>query len=440
MSAAPLRAEGGRRFERHGRSHPDGWARYTNPSRFVAVYRRYPVTFALLAPYLMLILPPAFIFGNREVWFLIEVAAIALAGAFLLEFVEPKQKGPSAPTNTAGEYGRGLFYLSFFAIAVGSIVGAAAAYEGKGSVTAMIAMADSSGLIGAIDSLTNGWVVVGVGMLFAAYVGAQCTRRAALFTLAIAILGEAIAAYFTQRTAPLFAFVTFLVVMAVLLGVVRPRVVLVGILATLLLWPTVFELRNQLRLEQGVAVSDAVTAFDRLRFDLQFGRGAELKVPLDVDVPGFLRNPTPIDMLRYGTVPRFLDPERDLVSTGQVINVALGGGIASAYNFGPVTTAYVLEGPFYLFLYYFLLAVFFRRVWRQGTRITPMRVALVALVFNGPLGWFSTFPDTVISVLQSLVSAVPLFVVLHLLRHHQGRRRGRGFVIGGHMPGSRPLA
>lgn len=413
MTQAPSRVGSERSVKRNPR---DGWERFANHGPLVAVYRRFPTTVTLLAPYLFLILPPAFAFGNPQVWFLIEVALIALAGTFLPDLAWPRRKRLEVQTGAEGS-ARGLFPVAFFAISTSSVVGIAAAYLGKGSVAAQIGVTETSvGLIGTLDSLIRGWAIVGVGLLFAAYICNQISRKSFLVTLSIPVASAVGSAYFTQITAPVFGLITFVAMMALFLGVLKLRVAIIGMISILVIWPTVFEFRNELRMQEGVRVSESVSAMDRVRFDLLFARGQELDVPLDIEVPGVLVHPSLADMLRYGLVPRFLDPEREIVSTGRVINVALGGNSSSSYTFGPVTTAYVLEGPVYLFLYYFLLSVYVNVLWRRGTKITPTRLALLALVFSGPLGWFSTFPDTTIGMLQNMVSALPLLLALSLVR------------------------
>ncbi|MCC2594328.1 hypothetical protein LKO27_13025 [Tessaracoccus sp. OS52] len=355
-------------------------------------------------------------FQNRHAWFLMAVALIAIAGTLLPEILRP-QSGRLLPSHNIGEYGTGLPGLACIAISVSSAVGVLAAVGGKGSVSAQVGVSDAAGgLVASIDSLTAGWTPVGIGLLFAAYVGRECSRRFVVTVLCIPIAAEVINVSLTQITAPAVEFFTFLATFALLFGVVRARIVVVAVLAVLIAWPTVFEIRNQLREAAGVTVSDSVDAFDRLRFDLQYSRALELHTPLDLEVPGFLQHPTPWDLLRYGLVPRFVDPDRDEVSTGRVLNVALGGSRESSYSFGPVTNAYVLEGPVYLFFYYVAVSLLVAVIWRRGARITPIRMVLLALMFHGPLGWFSTFPDNLIGTLQDLASSLPLIVTLSFLR------------------------
>lgn len=412
----PLHGPERARNTKHG-SALDGWERYRKPAKFTRIYRRFPGTITLVAPYIFLIIPPAIAFGNADVWFLIAVATLAVAGTLLPELFLSKARLNSPLSTNASQYGVGLFSVSLFAIIVSSVVDIAAAYGGKGSVAVQIGIADAgSGIFGTLDSITGGWAIAGTGILFAAYIGGQCSRQSFFSIIAYMLVSEGVVAYFTQITAPLLSKFIFLSMLLLLFGLIRIRVVIIGILIALIVWPIMFDIRNELRTAEGVVVSEEVDAFDRIRFDLQFARAKELEVPLEIEVPSHLQHPSVVDVLRFGLIPRFLDPDREIISTGQVINVALGGTITSAYTFGPVTTAYVLEGPIYLLAFYFLLSVYVNLVWRKGTKITPTRLVLLSLVFSGPLGWFATFPDATIGMLQSLVSCLPILFLLFILR------------------------
>lgn len=404
-------------------AHSERWIFFSKPTKLVAFFRRMPTTTLIMAPYLLLFLPPAFIFRNPAVWFLIGVALVALCGTVLVDLLWPRTRRKPAPQKALERYGRGLFYLAFSAVAISSVVGLLAALAGKGSVAVQTGRAEiSSGFIAALDGFIGSWGVVGIGLLVAAYLGGKCSRKEFFFTIAVGVLGAAVGVIFTQITAPLFSQITFLVTFLIFFGLIKFRTVIIGIFATLYVWPSIFEVRNLLRVANGVKVSDHVSAFDRLRFDLQFSRAMELNIPLDVSAPGFLQHPTILDILRFGLIPRILDPDRAMVSTGHVINIALGGSTTSAYTFGPVTTIYVLEGPIFLFFYYAMLAVLVNWVWQGGTRITPVRLMLLATLFSGPLGWFSTQPDALIGAVQSVTASVPLLIALSMLSKNSRRR------------------
>lgn len=386
------------------------------------MYRRFPATFTLLAPYVLLILPTAFFYGNYEIWKLIGVTSIAVAGTFLPELLWPRPK-QSIPAHNADQYGRGLFVISLFSLLVSSVIGLAAAFFGKGSVAAQIGLTSgASGALSTLDSFTSSWQITGSALLLAAYIGGQCTKKRLLLILLIPVGSKLVSVVFTQITAPFFEFASFLACLLLLLGVLRVRTFVIGLITVLIIWPTVFEIRNDLREQRNVAVDESVESFDRLRFDLQYGRAFEVTLPLNIEAPGVLLHPTPLDMVRYGIIPRVLDPDRAIVSTGIVLNMALGGSSTSSNSFGPVMNAYVLEGPVYLFLYYFTLAVCLNLIWKRGMKLTPVRLVLIALILSGPLGWFSSFPDRTIGMFQGLSAALPLFFILFLLREQRRKK------------------
>ena len=401
----------------------NGWSRYVQPSRLTTTLQRFPVTFAVLVPYVALILPLAIWNQNPSIGYIVGIGSIAVASCFTIELLTGPRSGRRYPSTNAVEYGRGIYKLAVASIIVSSAVSVLAAYSGKGSVAAQIGLVDGSGPISTLDSLVGGWGILAIGLLLTAYLGDQCSRRELFGNILVLVVGNLAEVYFTGRTAPQLEMITFLATILLLLGVIRVRVALVALVVVLVVWPTTFELRNQLRMEAGVTVDANVSAFDRIRFDEQIARAEVLEPPVTVDYDGVLQHPGVFEFLRFGLVPRVLDPDRKLVSTGLVLNVALGGSTTSAFTFLPVTNTYVLEGPVFLVIWYAALALFVLAVWRNGKSITPMRMMVLALVLSGPLGWFSTYPDRVIGVLQSLVSGIPLFVAVAMIHARSARRR-----------------
>lgn len=85
---------------------------------------------------------------------------------------------------------------------------------------------------------------------------------------------------------------------------------------------------------------DTIGAYDRLRYNEQVSRAAQIpELPVEVGQPDL------VEIIRYGLVPRILDPDRPNLGTAKKINAYLGGGTTSAYTFLPVTTLYVLQVP-----------------------------------------------------------------------------------------------
>ena len=393
------------------------WESFKNPSRISSLYRRFPTTMWIATPYLILFLPPAFLFGNPGKWFLVKVAAIALMGTFIVDLLMSSANQRAVYSEYSPKYGRPLFLLAFTATSISTLISVAASFLGKGSVAAQTgAISSSAGFIGILDSLTNHWAEAGVGLAVAAGLFHACSKGEMVTTILIAVTGSLITAYNTQITNPLFSRIAFIAFFLLLFGLIRFRTILIGIAITLVAWGPIFEIRNQLRTDAGVYVSEIVTAYDRIRFDLQFAKGQELPSPLEVYAPGILQNPTPLDILQYGFVPRFLNPDRDIVSTGHLINIALGGSETSAYTFGPITTLYVLEGAGFVFLYYAAIALFINIIWNVGNYPSPVQIMILALALSGPIGWFSTQPDALIAFFQSLVASVPLLIALAFIR------------------------
>ncbi|MCK2035915.1 hypothetical protein KZC51_07180 [Microbacterium sp. SSW1-49] len=382
-------------------------------------------------PYLIVILPQALWNGNEHIDFIVGVFAIAFIAGLLSEIfiglVRASSEGRTRPARAASalsrlnEYGPGLRRSAYFVSTVGAIVGVLSAAAGIGSIQSQVGLLVVSAPLSMASALVGGWPVIGVALLLAARLAGQITGRRFWLWVAAITLGQLVESYLTAITATLMAFATSLMMIFLLFGMIRVRSAVAAVVAVLLVWPLVYDVRNDARQASGVSVSSDVGAFDRLRLDQQVARAAEIEqVPLDLGQPG------PVEMLRFGLIPRFLDPDRPTISTGIKINVYLGGSSTSGYSFLPVTTAYVLGGPLSVGLWYAFWAFFLALTLRGGKGLTVTRIVLVALVLTGPLGWFSTFPDRTISVIQFFVSSLPILLFLAVERALHRRRAASG--------------
>lgn len=381
-------------------------------------------------PYLVLILPQALWNENEHTGFIFGVFAIAICASLFVEiFIDLIRASKRGHTRGAGdvaaegarsrlnEYGPGLRRSAYFVSTVGAVVGVLSAAVGIGSIQSQVGLLVVSAPLSMATALVGGWPVIGVALLLAARLAGQITGRRFWLWIAAITFGQLIESYLTAITATLMAFATSLMMVLLLFGMIRIRSAIVAVIAVLLVWPLVYDIRNDARQSSGVSVSADVGAFDRLRLDQQVARAAEIQeVPLDLGQPG------PAEMVRFGLIPRFLDPDRPTISTGIKINVYLGGSSTSGYSFLPVTTAYVLGGPLYVVFWYAFWALFLSITLRGGNRLTVTRIVLVALVLTGPLGWFSTFPDRTISVIQFFVSFLPILLFLTVERALRRRR------------------
>ncbi|MGC4794316.1 hypothetical protein ACLQ3H_09390 [Micromonospora saelicesensis] len=187
------------------------------------------------------------------------------------------------------------------------------------------------------------------------------------------------------------------------------EVVILGVVL-LLAWPTLFAVRNDIRVEGGVSVADDVSAQDRMRLDLQLAHAAEYDVPVDVGQPG------PSEFVRYGLVPRILDADRPTISTGALINQYLGGSATSSYSFLALGNVYFLVGWLGVPVYFAGWAALALLLLRARGAPGPIRLSLFCFVLAGPLLWSSGYPDAMIAFLQHTVAALPVFVLLLLLK------------------------
>lgn len=380
--------------------------------------REFPVATLVFMPYAVLILPQAIIFNNEYIGFIVRVMMLAVVPALAVEALTRRRSPRPLRVERVGDL-RGLLVLAALVSLIGAVSGILRALAGVGSVFAQVVGASSSSLVvTALSSLTP-FATVGIALVAYVYIAGGCSRRTCLVYVAGALAAQAVIAYLNAITASFFAFAIAAALVLLYLGIISLRHCAAMGLLILVLWPTIFVLRNEARRAGGVAVSSRVGAFDRLRYDLQITRAAELGHSLDIPTPG------PLEMLRYGLIPRFLDPGRPPLSTGSAINVYLGGTAESSFTFLPVTTTYVVAGPLAVIALYALWALVVRVLLKGGHRVTWVRVAVLALLIDGPLGWFATYPDATVGFLQSVVSLLVIGMLFLLLKWLRRPRRAQ---------------
>ena len=286
----------------------------------------FPTSTIVAAPYLLLVLPVALLNSNDSLAFIAMLVALAVLGSAVPEVLLARV-GPVgqdwARSLVDGRHADrfpprlGRVAVTVAVVSIGAdLLGAA---QGRGSIfTQVSGVLPTSGLVLA-SSLFDAWSVAAVALLFAASIsGGMRSGRLLVWILALVMTQVAVAS-FTGITAPLFGFVGFVAFFLLLVGAVRLRLLLVVAALVLLVWPTVFEVRNELRSSGGVLVDQSVTSLDRLRFDQQVARAEGLPGPRDIGQPSVA------EAIRFGLVPRLLDPDRGIISTGFLINSYFGG-------------------------------------------------------------------------------------------------------------------
>lgn len=392
------------------------WAHVRPTAALVRVLRRAPVTTMVVAPYALLILPAAAVTANPAITFIAGVLCFAVLGSIAVEMLPLWRFDPRRLTASVARlerYGRSLFWIGAACTLLGGMSGLINAFNGVGTITAQLSSAQAQNSFGTFMTLFGTWIYSGPALLIAAHLAGRCSRREVGLLLILALATQVGRATLTTITAPLISYLIFLLAMSLYFGLLKVRHCLLIALVVLAIWPTVFALRNQLRVEAGVLVSNQIDAFDRLRYDQQIARAEFLPVGLDLGQPSL------IEIVRYGVLPRFIDADRPSISTGALINAYLGGSAKSSLTFLPVTTLYVLEGPFQTVFFYACLALAVGLLLRGGSALSPVRIVMFALILSGPLDWFAIYPDSTIGAIQGAIASLPILVAISPAARHR---------------------
>jgi hypothetical protein len=370
------------------------------------VLQVFPASLFVVAPYFGFIIPIAIIESNPQLSFLLGLLGLALLGTLAAELLLLPlrlRRGSSLPTTAPRD--TALKVMTIAVIVVAALARIAFIASGGGSLLSQLT-GEQRSTFTSIASLFAAWNLFAVGLLFASAMRGIFSKRIAwLGTLLLAFI-ELWGALQTTVTAPLVQFVSAVLLFALVLGFVRLRTLVIALLVVLLAWPTLYTLRNALRAEAGASVDRSVSAWDRLRFDEQLTAVAQFNVPVNAGQPDAFQ------VIRYGIVPRVLDPGRPSVSSARLINQLLGGSATSSFNFLSIGTLYFFYGPLGIVVFYFIAAVALCLMISRAVRAGPIGLCMVALAVSYLFGWQLTFPDTVMGYLQALVSFLPILVLL----------------------------
>ncbi|RLP94454.1 hypothetical protein [Micromonospora sp. CV4] len=383
------------------------------------ILRRYPITILVLAPYALLFVPMAVVYANPKSTFILQLLGAALVGTLLVETAalaaRPQRRWRPGITAVNASH-RHLYVVARLVAVISVAASITAAQAGQGTIFTQLGDEVAASPVARVAALSAGWSYLAFALLLASFLGGRANRVRVLCWIGLLVAGQVATAALTGITSPLFGYLSFIAGAGAICGLFRVReVVLLGAVI-LLAWPTLFALRNDIRADGGVSVAYDVTAGDRLRLDLQLTHAAEYDAPVDVGQPG------PTEFVRYGLVPRILDPDRPAISTGALINQYLGGTATSSYSFLALGNVYFLVGWLGVPLYYAGWTALAVLLLRARAAPGPIRLSLFCFVLAGPLLWSSGYPDAMIAFLQHLVAALPVFAVLLLLK---GRVRGR---------------
>lgn len=391
--------------------------------RFTRAIRRYPVTASVVMPYALLILPSGIINDNPALGFIIGVFFIAFLTSLIIEtflgFVDSKGSERTRAPRDFSPYkvfiSRLGVFLTFFGLSASLIT----ASLGVGTIDSVVGISTaSSSAFVTLLALLSGWDIVGTGLvMWARANGALGGKR--FYTIVLAALAmKFVHVIMLGITVQLWRYLICVFFLLIYFKLIKFRTIIAVMIIVLIAWPVFFQARNDIRADRGIAVSAQVDASDRLRYDLQIARAEGIPPGIDI---GQLDNP--LEILRFGLIPRFLDSDRGEVSTGRLINQYLGGTATSAFTFLPVTTSYVLGDWYGTVALYAWWSFFTFVLLRNGRRTSPYRVAIFAILLVGPLNWFTVHPDSAIGFLQDCVAALPIFVLMAF--HMRQRSRAK---------------
>ncbi|MFF3855562.1 hypothetical protein [Micromonospora sp. NPDC002575] len=398
-------------------------------SRLTWLIQLHPVTILVLAPYAILVVPMAVAHDNPETGFIVMLLGLALTGTIVGEVVVRGRRRTRGQWQRELEHANAghprLFLLARLVAVVSIAADLVGTLYGRGTIFTQLTGEAARSPVALVSSLFTGWRYVALALLVASLVGGHA-RRSAFLRWTAALVGiQVVLVLVTAISEPMIAYLSFVVAVTAICGVLRPRHVVIVAAVLFLAWPTLYAVRNEIRADGGVHVAEEVTAAERLRFDLQVTLAADYDVPVDLNQPG------PAEILRYGLVPRLLDPGRPPLSTGAAINDYLFGISTSSYTFLPVGTVYFLDGRRGVVLFYAFWAMVVGILLRVRGGPGPVRLSCLALVVGGPLGWTSAYPDAMIGLIQHMVAASPLLLLIRLTR---GSTAGRGPVTVGRLP------
>lgn len=376
----------------------------------------------LLAQYVPFAIVPAYYAGNERADFIAGLLAVAVASAAVVETIAAPLHRRPAPSGAAG--GPDVITGARRVAAVAIIVALLSTAAGVGSYSAGIGQTAIPSL-GPILTPLRPWTYIATGLLLWSWRAGQCTRASALRWLGALASVELLYGIASARMAPSAAALFTIASGAVIFGLLRGRVLIAAGLVGVLAWPTLAIIRNERRTAAGAAgFHGGYDAKSRLRMDQLIGTASDYRPGMDVGQPADL------DIVRYGLVPRALDPDRPTVATGVLLNELRGGGPFSSYTFMLIGNVWLLGG-WIVFVGYWAGVAALIAVLLARREAGPWAAALLVLAVQYLVWMGCTYPDAMIGFLQSLVSlAVAWLLVSHSRRwprsgdvHRPGRAR-----------------
>lgn len=375
---------------------------------FSSTLRRFPITLLSGVHHILLVLVPALLYSNPHGSLLFGIVAVALTCSFFTELILDRFRRKSATTITNGYLAPIPSFPVWVVLAVGVAADTLSSIGGARSYSVQLGEAQRSGWVAFLTPF-SAWSIAGIVMVLWLWRTGRVSPKPAATVIGIVCALKLSVGLSNGIVGASIAYVLTVLIVAIWLGLLSVAqfggMLAIGLFA----WPVWFGIRNQIRSEVvGEYISDA-NPFERMRLDEQMAT-ARLVIPR----PAILEPPTWLTILRTGLLPSTIDPDRPPIDVGTRFSVALGGTETNA-------TSATLLGNVLVFLGWPGLIIF--SIAMSGMMVLVLRGRTVwsfssaALIYMHGLSFASTYPVSVVRILQSLVSLIFLFALFSVLSY-----------------------
>jgi hypothetical protein len=366
------------------------------PVRFFALF---PVSAVFLLQYVAFVVYPELRDPTGSAGLIFLLIVVGVGGALWAELLLHPLSVPRPQNDYRAS--RPAILLVFVIGATASLVALAA---GAGTYETQIGTRS----VGAIASFVTPflpWKDFGVWLAIWSSGNQAVSKKFAGGLFAFSILLDLYVAIVDARVAPFFATTLVTFVLALLSGLVKVRSLVIAAALVALLWPPLFNLRNERRVEVG---ANAAELEQESSSRLELNKFVAVLPVLESSV----RQPDVdyLKVLRFGFIPRVLDPGRGTLNTANDLSVAANFGDKNAFSTTVFGDVYFLGGGVFGLLFYSIsvgaIATYLRK---RGSAMAFLAFGLVLLNFVWiELAW----PNTLASFIQNMISLV--FAMLFL--------------------------
>lgn len=363
---------------------------------------RFPVTILLGFQVTAMIVVPAALKGTQPLGLITAICAVAVAVSFYVELMMQPLRAPRGSARPVAVRAAAVV------LAGGATAVIASALGGRGSYAVQLGLAQESAVV-AIAAPFTLWVMFGTALILWLHRRGDVSRRSALWTVTLVsglYLWEGLTRAIIGQSA---ALVLTVLVLAVFAKVIRLRTIAITLLLIPLVWPPIYDLRDEIRRSTviGPAKVSADAPLERLQLDAQMAHVGRL-----VPAPSGLE---PLDfptLLRIGILPGFLDSDRPRLDTGSRISVALGGTATNSQSATMLGNIFIFEGWAGVVVFAAVLSLAMGALLRRDN---PWALASVGLVYSYAMSFNATYPDVIPKLLQAGFAMLAAYVLTRTL-------------------------